>query len=439
MVPTTTTTTATPSSIIPTLTKSGILRFEGHKAFRQRLVLSILSGKSVRIDRIRADNEDAPGLADYEISFLRLLEKITNGSTVEISYTGTSVLFRPGVILNGKITHDCPPSRAVGYFLEPILALAPFGKSPLVLTLNGITNDNVDICVDTLRTCTLPTLKKFLPPTATERPGSLDLKITARGAPPLGGGSITFTCPSIRQLKPTQLLDLGKGVSKIRGIAYATRISPQMANRVVDAARSVLTRYIPDVYIYTDVYKGAESGKCPGYGVSLVAETTSGCLYSAECFYQPRKKLSPSSLEDQQQEPTSSGLPIPHQQQLQQHQQQEKQERDHPTDYLEESYTPPTPEHLGIRASRLLLTEIRKSGCVDTLSQSLPILYLSLGPEDVNKVRLGRLSAFSVQLLRDVRSFLGVTFKVVEEGERGETCVLSCVGVGYVNVNKNVQ
>jgi hypothetical protein len=27
-------------------------------------------------------------LTDYEASFLRLLEKMTNGSTVEISYTG---------------------------------------------------------------------------------------------------------------------------------------------------------------------------------------------------------------------------------------------------------------------------------------------------------------------------------------------------------------
>jgi RNA 3'-terminal phosphate cyclase-like protein len=30
---------------------------------------------------------------------------------------------------------------------------------------------------------------------------------------------------------------------------------------MVDAARSVLNRYIPDIYLYTDVYKGEESGK----------------------------------------------------------------------------------------------------------------------------------------------------------------------------------
>jgi RNA 3'-terminal phosphate cyclase-like protein len=30
---------------------------------------------------------------------------------------------------------------------------------------------------------------------------------------------------------------------------------------MVEAARSVLNRYIPDIYLYTDVYKGEDSGK----------------------------------------------------------------------------------------------------------------------------------------------------------------------------------
>lgn len=47
----------------------------------------------------------------------------------------------------------------------------------------------------------------------------------------------------------------------ILGRRYSTRVSPQFANRMVEAARSVLNRYIPDIYLYTDVYKGEESGK----------------------------------------------------------------------------------------------------------------------------------------------------------------------------------
>lgn len=30
---------------------------------------------------------------------------------------------------------------------------------------------------------------------------------------------------------------------------------------MIEASRSVLNRYIPDIYLYSDVYKGEDSGK----------------------------------------------------------------------------------------------------------------------------------------------------------------------------------
>jgi RNA 3'-terminal phosphate cyclase-like protein len=67
--------------------RSDILRFTSHRHLRQRILLSILSGKSIRVDAIRSDDVQV-GLRDYEINLLRLVEKITNGSTIEISVTG---------------------------------------------------------------------------------------------------------------------------------------------------------------------------------------------------------------------------------------------------------------------------------------------------------------------------------------------------------------
>lgn len=42
---------------------------------------------------------------------------------------------------------------------------------------------------------------------------------------------------------------------------HAVRVSPQFSNRMIEASRSVLNRYIPDIYLYSDVYKGEDSGK----------------------------------------------------------------------------------------------------------------------------------------------------------------------------------
>lgn len=44
-------------------------------------------------------------------------------------------------------------------------------------------------------------------------------------------------------------------------LSHAVRVNPQFSNRMIEASRSVLNRYIPDIYLYSDVYKGDESGK----------------------------------------------------------------------------------------------------------------------------------------------------------------------------------
>lgn len=78
---------------------------------------------------------------DYEVSFLRLIEKVTNGTTIEISYTGTTVLLHPGLLPGGIFTHMCPLSRSIGYFLEPLVVLGCFGKRPLEIRMEGITSE----------------------------------------------------------------------------------------------------------------------------------------------------------------------------------------------------------------------------------------------------------------------------------------------------------
>lgn len=60
-----------------------------------------------------------------------------------------------------------------------------------------------------------------------------------------------------------------------------------------------------------------------------------------------------------------------------------------------------------------------------------------LCPEDVSTVRFGKLSPFTIQYLRDIKEFFGVTFKVNADTETGTT-MLSALGVGYVNLVKTM-
>lgn len=49
--------------------------------------------------------------------------------------------------------------------------------------------------------------------------------------------------------------------SSLAYFRWAVRVAPVVTNRIVDSARSVLNKFIPDIYIYTDHYKGSQSGK----------------------------------------------------------------------------------------------------------------------------------------------------------------------------------
>jgi len=60
------------------------------------------------------------------------------------------------------------------------------------------------------------------------------------------------------------------------------QVSPQTSNRMVDRARGVVNALLADVFVFTDHMSGGEAGASPGYGVMLVAETTSGRLLAAE-------------------------------------------------------------------------------------------------------------------------------------------------------------
>jgi len=258
--------------------------------------------------------------------------------------------------------------------------IAPFAKKPLNLTLTGVTTDDKDLSVDLLRTVTLPHLQLF---GVSE---GLELKIRKRGAMPLGGGEVNFLCPVVKTLKILNFVEPGK-IKRIRGLAHAVRVSPQFSHRMVEAARSVLNRYIPDIYIHTDVYKGAESGKSPGFALTLLSESTTSALHSAEAVSVP-------------------GI---------------------------------TPEDVALAASRALLGEVRAGGCVDEKHQCLVMLLMVLGSEDVGRCRIGALTERSIQFLRDIRDVFGTTFKITPtNSSESQEFLISCYGTGYVNTNRSI-
>ncbi|KAL4196594.1 hypothetical protein AMTRI_Chr04g246940 [Amborella trichopoda] len=364
--------------------KTSFLRLKGSQQFRLRLLLSTVSVTPIVIEEIRVD-DSSPGLKPHEVSFLRLIEEISDDCSVEINETGTKLRYKPGILVGGRnLVHECGLSRSIGYFLEPLIVLGLFGKKALSITLKGITNGHKDPCIDTFQTTTFHILKHF------GVPAGLELKIISRGSPPKGGG------------EAVNLVDEGM-VKRIRGIAYTTRVSPEMVHRMRYAARGILNRLLPDVNIRDGHLSAPLSGRSPGYGISLVAETTSGCFICAKvsaCF-----------------------------------------NRDGDADDMEtsdEKPAPMLPEDIGVQEAFLLLEEIKQGGVVDSTHQALLFVLCALCPHDISKVRMGKLLPYAIQTLRHIRDFLGVKFNIKPDPFTNSV-VLTCLGCGLKNLSRRMS
>lgn len=397
------------------------LRFTSHKNFVYRLVLATLTGRAVHISQIRASSPTNPGLAPHEISFLRLLEAVTNGSQLEISYTGTIVLYKPGLITGsasgvgvgssgGFIQHELPATctRGLSYFLIPLCLLGPFSKSPLRVLFTGpgvITSatPSGDMSVDSVRTAILPLYNQF------GIFNNIELRIlrrsgiahTGKG----GGGEVQLVFGhQVRLPKTLHWLNPGR-IKRIRGVAYAIGVSASNNARMIEAARGVLNPLAPDTYVFSDVAAAplvpapeknnpaAKKKVGLGFGLSLVAESSTGCLYSADVA-----------------SPPTGGLP---------------------------------PEDIGRHCAYQLLETISKGGCVPPAAASTVVTLMTMGSEDVGRLQIGReviADENLIQLARDLAMFgaPGWGLRDVDGEDANGDLVISLVGRGIGNVGRKV-
>ena len=210
----------------------------------------MLLNKPIEIYNIRAEDIN-PGLNESEISFLKLIERITNGTQVEISKTGTILRFSPGVITNNygqDFEFDCHNSRGITYYLEGILPISLYGKESLQCQLTGITNNNIDMSVDTFNSTTCKLIQKLV------IGDTIKLDVKKRGVLPNGKGLVIFKCPIIIFLNFFDWVDEGK-IKRIRGTAFTSKVSGVFSTRMIDACRGVFNNFLPDVWILSDNYK----------------------------------------------------------------------------------------------------------------------------------------------------------------------------------------
>jgi RNA 3'-terminal phosphate cyclase-like protein len=335
-----------------------------------------------------------PGLRDYEVSLLKLVDKLTNGSKIIINETGTSVTFSPGQLTGGKISHDCATTRSVVYYLEIAAGLAPFCKEPVVLQLRGSTHGEHDQSVDVFRSVTVPLLQKLGIPQKDETT-ALSFKIVSRSYGPTDNiGSVIFTCPIVKHLAPVDFPKEGL-VNRIRGVFWSSHMNREFSTRFVEAARGILNRCVADVWVYTETVRNSSE---PTMGASLMSETHLGFFKGISAI----------------------------------------------------SKDPNQAEKLGMQMAKKLMKEIASHGICDSSHQWLVCLFMALAQDHkVSSCVIGNeLTENTIEFLRNIQKFLLVRFKIqrledeestAEEEDDGETkkssgpIRLECIGVNMTN------
>ena len=399
-------------------TPQATVSFTTQKSLTHRLILSTLTGRAVHFKQIRPSSLTHTGLASHEISFLRLLEAVTNGSQIVISVTGTELLYKPGLITgsapgsgasSGVIRHELPAecTRGISYFLIPLCLLAPFSKAPINVLFTGpgvisSATPTGDMSADSVRTAILPLYAQF------GITNNIELRILRRSNASSvgkgGAGEVQLVFGhQVRLPKTVHITNPGR-VKKIRGVAYCIGVSGSNNARMIEEARGISNQMTGDTYIFSDVSsapyltsrdKSNSNGNRKtgvGFGLSLVAESSTGSLYSADLA-----------------SPPGGGTP---------------------------------PEDVGRQCAHQLLETISSGGAVSLAAAPTVLTLMAMGSEDVGRLQLGKdvlSSEAIIGLARDLKAFGGSGWGVREslEGLDGDV-VVSVVGRGVGNIGRKI-
>ena len=81
---------------------------------------------------------------------------------------------------------------------------------------------------------------------------------------------------------------------------------------------------------------------------------------------------------------------------------------------------------------------------MDLTNQSVALLFMALGQQDISKVLLGPLSPYMTEFLQHLKSSFQIMFKIEakpcgEECKGGDKVLMSCVGIGLSNLSKTLK
>lgn len=208
----------------------GSLGEGGGQILRSSLALSLVTGRPVKIEKIRAGRRK-PGLLHQHLTAVRAAQAVGRAEVEGAALGSGSLLFRPAGIVAGDYTFDVGTAGSTTLVLQTVLPALLTAAAPTRLRLEGGTHNPLAPPYEFLERAYLPLLERMGARIAAclERPGYF----------PAGGGAIAVRVEPAPRLRRLEILERG-AVRACRATAIVARLPRAIGRRELDVVEREL-------------------------------------------------------------------------------------------------------------------------------------------------------------------------------------------------------
>jgi RNA 3'-terminal phosphate cyclase (ATP) len=193
----------------------------GGQILRTAISLSMVTGRAVRIDRIRA-NRPRPGLMHQHLTAVKAAQEVCGAEVAGAALGSTELQFTPGEVSHGHYTFSIGTAGSTTLVLQTILPALMTADEATTVTLEGGTHNIHAPSIDFLQRAFLPLLARMGP--------IVEVELERHGFYPAGGGRVSATITPCPQVKPLNLVERGE-VTHRRAVAVVANLPGSIAQR----------------------------------------------------------------------------------------------------------------------------------------------------------------------------------------------------------------
>lgn len=196
----------------------------GGQILRSALTLSMITGFSFRIERIRAGRAK-PGLLRQHLTAVAAAARICDAEVSGNAPGSQTLEFIPRAIQGGDYRFDIGTAGSCTLVLQTVLPALWFAGRPSTVTVSGGTHNGSAPPADFLIRAWQPLMRRM--------GADMDITLARHGFYPAGGGEVTAAIRPVAALRP---LDLGaRGAQRaIKAIAVVAGLPADIAKRELE-------------------------------------------------------------------------------------------------------------------------------------------------------------------------------------------------------------